>query len=82
MNYPKKALAIGALTLVALGGAAVPAMADNHMPAPPTTAAALKGQAPVGPLDSHTPVAPLDRHRPVLAGEDHTPLVPLDSHIP
>ncbi|MFG2864388.1 hypothetical protein [Streptomyces sp. 2323.1] len=82
MIYPKKALAIGALALVALGGTAVPVMADSHMPAPPTAAAAPKGHTPVAPMDSHMPVAPLDRHRPILAGEGHTPLVPLDSHIP
>ncbi|MFG2829882.1 hypothetical protein ACGFWI_20850 [Streptomyces sp. NPDC048434] len=64
MTYTKKALAVGALTLVAFGGAAAPALADSHTPARPHSAMVLDNHAPVTPQDRHTPVIPLDSHTP------------------
>ncbi|MGX1853261.1 hypothetical protein [Streptomyces sp. NPDC055299] len=82
MTYAKKTLAIGALALAALSGTVIPAMADSHMPAPPSAAAALKGHTPAAATKMQTPVPPLDRHRPVTADDSHHPIAAGDHHIP
>ncbi|MEW1753356.1 hypothetical protein ACIQU1_25540 [Streptomyces angustmyceticus] len=64
MTNMKKAFAVGALTLVAFGAAAAPALADSHTPTPPHTAFVLDNHLPVSPPDSHTPLIPLDSHTP------------------
>lgn len=64
MTHTKKAFIVTAIALVALGGATLPATADNHMPAPPRSLAIQDNHAPVIPLNSHTPVSPLDNHMP------------------
>ncbi|MGI5258430.1 hypothetical protein [Streptomyces angustmyceticus] len=64
MTYMKKTLAVGALTLVAFGAAAAPALADSHTPTPPRTAFVLDNHLPVTPSDGHTPLIPLDSHTP------------------
>ncbi|GGU88402.1 hypothetical protein GCM10010211_63550 [Streptomyces albospinus] len=61
MTRTKQSLAVAAVALAALGGAAVPAMADNHIP----VAAA--------PLDSHLPMAPQDNHIPLSPQDNHIP---------
>ncbi|MFE2230043.1 hypothetical protein [Streptomyces kronopolitis] len=82
MTYAKQALAIGALALGALSGTAIPAVADSHIPAPSTAAAAPTGHASGTAMDLHAAMPPLDRHRPIVAGEGHTPAAPLDRHRP
>lgn len=64
MTSSKKILVVGALALFACGGAAVPAFADNHIPAPPQSVAVPDNHAPVMPADNHAPLAPLDSHTP------------------
>ncbi|MFI2260600.1 hypothetical protein [Streptomyces tubercidicus] len=64
MIYTKKTLVVGALALAAFGGAAAPALADSHTPAPPNSAVAPDNHIPVIPMNNHAPVAPLDSHTP------------------
>ncbi|MDG9702700.1 hypothetical protein [Streptomyces sp. DH37] len=49
MTRPKKVLATFALAAALMGGAAAPAMADNHMPVGP------QGVSTLGPCDNHMP---------------------------
>ncbi|MDT0460547.1 hypothetical protein RM550_33310 [Streptomyces sp. DSM 41527] len=64
MTLTKKTLVVGALALAAFGGAAAPALADSHTPAPPNPAVAPDNHIPVIPMDNHAPIAPLDSHTP------------------
>ncbi|MGW7575817.1 hypothetical protein [Streptomyces sp. NPDC054765] len=64
MTHTKKALIATGFALVALGAAALPAAADNHIPSPPHPVAIQGHLSPVTPLDNHAPVASLDNHRP------------------
>ncbi|MFK0292179.1 hypothetical protein ACIQU6_17115 [Streptomyces sp. NPDC090442] len=73
MTRTREFLAVAALTAAALGTAAVPAMADNHIPSAP---------AVVTTQDSHAPMAPQDNHMPVPSQRVHAPVTPMDNHMP
>ncbi|QHC20553.1 hypothetical protein [Streptomyces sp. GS7] len=64
MTRTMKSFAVAALALAALGGASMPAMADNHLPIAANSATTLDSHAPMAPQDSHAPFAPLDSHAP------------------
>ncbi|MGD3107702.1 hypothetical protein [Streptomyces sp. YGL11-2] len=73
MTRTKKALAVAAIAVGALGGATVPAMADNHSPI---------AQDSIAALDNHLPAAPQDSHAPLIPQGMHSALSPMDSHTP
>ncbi|MEW1674436.1 hypothetical protein ACFU90_37595 [Streptomyces noursei] len=73
MTRTKKSLAVAAIAAAVLGTAAVPAMADNHIPGPPNTVTAQ---------DNHMPMAPQDNHTPLAPQAQHARLAPMDNHMP
>ncbi|MFE7315310.1 hypothetical protein ACFU7T_19840 [Streptomyces sp. NPDC057555] len=73
MTRTREFLAVAAITAAALGSAAVPAVADNHIPVAPASVTAL---------DSHRPLTPQDNHTPVVPQGVHAQMSPADSHRP
>ncbi|MFE6686715.1 hypothetical protein ACFVFQ_09585 [Streptomyces sp. NPDC057743] len=73
MTRTREFLAVAAITAAALGSAAVPAMADNHIPSAPTITT-IQG--------AHRPMAPQDNHMPVPSQRVQVQVTPMDNHMP
>ncbi|GGS05194.1 hypothetical protein GCM10010252_49820 [Streptomyces aureoverticillatus] len=73
MTRTRKIFVTLAVMAAATAGAASPALAESHMPAPPS-----EGHLPASPLgEGHLPAPPSDGHLPSAPfGEGHLPTSP------
>ncbi|WP_432143037.1 hypothetical protein [Streptomyces sp. bgisy084] len=64
MTRTKKTFIVAGIALVALGVAALPATADNHIPSPPHSLAAQAHHSAAVALNHPAPLSPMDNHMP------------------
>ncbi|MFD5397593.1 hypothetical protein ACFWJW_25660 [Streptomyces sp. NPDC127097] len=64
MTHTKKVFIVAGIALAALGVAALPATADNHIPSPPHSLAAQAVHSPAISLNHPAPLSPMDNHMP------------------